>query len=26
MPNGKLDKIEIQRRIGTGDLVPQPVT
>ncbi|MGB0630818.1 MAG: AMP-binding protein, partial [Alphaproteobacteria bacterium] len=26
MPNGKLDKMEIQRRIGSGDLAPQPVT
>jgi acyl-CoA synthetase len=25
MPNGKLDKIEIQRRIGSGELMPQPV-
>ena len=26
MPNGKLDKIEIQRRIGAGELAPVPVT
>ena len=26
MPNGKLDKLEIQRRIRTGDLVPQALT
>ena len=26
MPNGKLDKLEIQRRIGTGELVPDPVS
>ena len=25
MPNGKLDKIEIQRRIGAGELEPLPV-
>ena len=25
MPNGKLDKIEIQHRLASGDLVPEPV-
>ena len=25
MPNGKLDKIEIRRRIGTGELIPKAV-